>query len=551
MGGSAFYAQGEVQDVINVLAVIDDPHDSVALAGAMRGPFFGLSDEALYWLSTVRRDDLFAGLARCDEATLPDLAPDDRAEARRAFGLLTRWRSLKDREPIARLLERVLAESGFEAAIVGEWLGDRKRANARKLVRMARAFDEPGGFALADFVARLRADLKSPPREEQAATTGELGEVVRLMTVHKAKGLEFPVVILPDLDRKVEGNRGSLALHPELGPVLRVKAEAGDDEEAQGSLGWLVHRRMAEAEDAAEALRVLYVATTRARDLLVLSTSGEPQWDAKKPAMKLLMERFDANTGEGLARLPEGLAEPRVEVIREVAEPGRRVRRRRPALRAIARAVEDSLVGSEAPVSQSEASRKTADAPGRQRPRSVSLDSTDHLPPPAARLDRLVRSLWLDRRIFARDALERVAAEVARRQSPVAPPRLVGEAIARIRPFVDSPLGRHVANARDVRHDLAWSTIQYETAIAGRLDLAFCDSDGAWVLVHVEDADMPDALMRLRLALAARLAPSLGCGPIARGWMVVHGEGGGLRGEHRFDDANIAMWLAQDVNGEG
>ena len=68
VGGSAFYAQGEVQDVINVLAVIDDPHDSVALAGALRSPFFGLSDDGLFWLATVRRDDLFAGLARCDEA---------------------------------------------------------------------------------------------------------------------------------------------------------------------------------------------------------------------------------------------------------------------------------------------------------------------------------------------------------------------------------------------------------------------------------------------------------------------------------------------------
>jgi ATP-dependent helicase/nuclease subunit A len=549
VGGSAFYAQGEVQDVINVLAVIDDPHDSVALAGALRGPFFGVSDEALFWLATVRRDDLFAGLARCDEGTLPDLAPDDRVQARRAFELLTRWRSLKDREPIARLLERVLAESGFEAAILGEWLGDRKRANARKLVRMARAFDQPGGFAMADFVARLRADMKSPPREEQAATTGELGEVVRLMTVHKAKGLEFAVVILPDLDRKVDGARGSLALHPELGPVLKVKAEAGDDEESQGSLGWLVHRRIAEAEEAAEALRVLYVAMTRARDLLVLSTSGEPVWDQKKPAMKLLMSRFDAETGACGVRLPEGFSEPRVEVVREVPEwGGRPVRRRRPALRAIARVIEENLGDVAQPPPQPDpppqGGRAIASGRGQRRepPAFLSLGSS-HRNPPAARLDGLVRALWLDKHVFAPDALDRIASEIARRQSPMAPPRMTAEAVARIRPFVESPLGRHIANSKEVRRDLAWSTVWSDTTISGRLDLAFRDNDGKWVLVHVEDAGTPDAVTRLRLALSARLAPALGSGPIARGWIVAHGPGGGLMGEDRFDDAVVAAWL--------
>src|SRR5262249_31859673 len=159
-----------------------------------------------------------------------------------------------------------------------------------KLVRMARAYDEQGGFALADFVARLRADLKEPPREEQAATTGELGDAVRLLTIHKAKGLEFSVVVLPDLDRRPGGHRSGVALHPELGPLLGVSAESedGDDEDddARGSLGWLIHRRLADAEEAEEALRVFYVATTRARDLLVLSTSGDPGARAHSPALR-------------------------------------------------------------------------------------------------------------------------------------------------------------------------------------------------------------------------------------------------------------------------
>jgi hypothetical protein len=120
---------------------------------------------------------------------------------------------------------------------------------------------------------------------------------------------------------------------------------------------------------------------------------------------------------------------------------------------------------------------------------------------------------------------------------------MVAEAIARIRPFVESPLGRQIATAKEIRRDLAWSTLAEGATISGRLDLAFRGDDGEWVLIHVEDASTPDAIMRLRLLLSARLAPELGCGTIARGWIVAHGPGGGLMGEDRFDDAVVAAWL--------
>ena len=85
----------------------------------------------------------------------------------------------------------VLDESGFEAALVCEFLGSRKLANTRKLVRMARDFDRQENFTLADLVARLRADLDSPPREEQAATTDEDSPTIRLMSIHQARGWSF------------------------------------------------------------------------------------------------------------------------------------------------------------------------------------------------------------------------------------------------------------------------------------------------------------------------------------------------------------------------
>src|SRR5262249_59656170 len=141
---------------------------------------------------------LTAGIHRLDEIT--KLSPLDRQRTARALDLLRRWRAAKDRLPMARLVSRVLDESGFEGAPVCEFLGDRKLANTRKIIRLARDFDRQGGFTLADFVARLRADLENEPREEQAATTDEAGTSIRLMSIHQAKGLEFPIVALPDLD---------------------------------------------------------------------------------------------------------------------------------------------------------------------------------------------------------------------------------------------------------------------------------------------------------------------------------------------------------------
>src|SRR5262249_21646912 len=150
-------------------------------------------------LATAPPGDLVRGFD--ERGHIAELSPEDRRLVERAHRLLESWRDAKDRVPIAELVRRVLDESGYEAALVAEFLGPRKRANCRKLVRLARRYDAHGGFTVADFVARLRADLRKPPREEQAATTDEHGEAVRLMTIHQAKGLEFPIVVLTDLDR--------------------------------------------------------------------------------------------------------------------------------------------------------------------------------------------------------------------------------------------------------------------------------------------------------------------------------------------------------------
>jgi ATP-dependent helicase/nuclease subunit A len=309
VGGRAFFAQQEIYDILNLLRALENPQDAVSLAGTLRAPFCCLSDEALFVLGG-HADSLWAGLLDADrEARLP---AGQRERVRRARQQLQRWRGLKDRLPIARLLGAVFADSGFDAATQFEFLGDRKLANLWKLLELARAFDRTGLFGLAEFIDRLGEFVRRQPREEQAATQPENADVVRLMSIHQAKGLEFPIVLLPDLAAVPGGAARPVAeWDASLGCVVRPPA----DEEAIPfpDFGWKLRQTRAELEEWHEDLRILYVACTRARDYLVLSASLAEPFQPMNAWMITLAERFDLQTGRCLV---EGVAAGQVPQVR-------------------------------------------------------------------------------------------------------------------------------------------------------------------------------------------------------------------------------------------
>ncbi len=305
VGGSAFYAQQEVFDLRNLLRALECPADTASLAGALRSPFFSLSDEALFWLARHAaglREGLLA-----DE--LPsELSPDDRERAAFAARAIRELERIKDRLPVAELIQRALALTGYDALLLGEFLGERKVGNLRKLVDQARDLDRAGVFGLSDFVTQLSDNLSREPREAQAATHAEDANVVRLMSIHQAKGLEFPVVVVADLDRKPNVSLPPAVYRPDLGPLVR---SSNQEDENERDSGHALFRVQHEAEENDEALRLFYVACTRAADYLILS-SARFEGDPASPAMKLLAERFDLDSGEVLAELPEGYEFPQV-----------------------------------------------------------------------------------------------------------------------------------------------------------------------------------------------------------------------------------------------
>ncbi len=327
VGGRAFFAQQEVYDLLNLLRAVENPQDGACLVGALRSPFCNLSDEAIH-LIAVHADGPWAGL--CDPETLSRLPADQRPHAERARRHLDRWRGLKDTLPVARLLGAVFADSGYDAAMQFEFLGDRKLANLWKLTDLARGFDRTGHFGLHEFAARLADLVTRQPREEQAATLPENADVVKLMSIHQSKGLEFPVVVVPDLAAPSRGN-----VHPvarwdrDLGCLVRPPSEFETHKEEApfppfaDELGKTADR----LADWQEDLRVLYVACTRAEDLLILSAglpepfpaavAGLPTPFPAKAANHwtlALAERFDPRTGRCVADDVKADDVPRVRV---------------------------------------------------------------------------------------------------------------------------------------------------------------------------------------------------------------------------------------------
>ena len=277
--GRGFYECQEVRDLVQLLVSVVDEDDAIALAGALRSPLFGLSDGTLAVLA-----DHPGGLPARFRGTAPleDLGADDAAAAGAARELLHALRAVRDRVPADDLLARAVAATQLEAVLLAQFHGVQKVANVRKLLAQARAAGEGGFVAASEFAARARRLLDLEPHEPEAPHTAASGDVVQVMTVHQAKGLEFPVVIVADLGREpLRDYRAPALVDREHGVLAFATIGAGRHRLPHRlAEAW---RRDDHARADAERARLLYVACTRARDVLVLS-EGKGRRAALAPA---------------------------------------------------------------------------------------------------------------------------------------------------------------------------------------------------------------------------------------------------------------------------
>ena len=260
VAGRGFYDRPEIRDLLNVLRTLGDPTDDLALVGTLRSPAFGLSDEALYWLCAAWRQTApSASLWQAIRGSDGCVPKEELGRLRRAAGIIERLQQRAGRTVIADLLKAFLDATDYCAGLMQ---GGQHRAvrNVAKLLSDAHASGIVSVGEFLEYVGELRG---TGAREGEARATSE--GVVQIMSVHAAKGLEFPIVVIGDVTYGY-GSRPSLLLSPDLGVLLPLR-----DDDDQYSASFMLGKALEEDQEAAEEDRLLYVAATRASEKLLIS----------------------------------------------------------------------------------------------------------------------------------------------------------------------------------------------------------------------------------------------------------------------------------------
>lgn len=296
VAGRGFYDRPEVRDLLNALSAIAAPDDDLALAGLLRSPVLGLTDAALYllrWGGGGERLPMWTAL----NGDLTSLDPTDAARAEHARKTIADLHQLVGRASVAEILKRFLDATYYRATLSLAPGGERLRRNVDKLLADAH---RSGLVSVGEFLEYVRTLRDVGARESEAPV--EAGGAVQLMTVHKAKGLEFPVVVVADAAHGGRSVQPAILVESDLGVLLDVRQD--EVRSAMHSLAALRHSAMEESEDK----RLLYVAATRAREKLLISGYVKVS-TAKADPGRLRLRGWLACLGEvvGLSevRLPE------------------------------------------------------------------------------------------------------------------------------------------------------------------------------------------------------------------------------------------------------
>ncbi|MBI3605605.1 MAG: UvrD-helicase domain-containing protein [Nitrospirae bacterium] len=307
-GEKDFYSTQEVVQAIDLLRALIDPHDTLALAGVLRSPVGGLSDLELYKLKKENLLDYRL-------MALPDAKFDKErlGPARELYTLLYRLHreipTLQVGEAVGRVLDeipvRIIAARGYK--------GEQAIANLEKIRRLAESMGEEGGGTLKETVSMLEQGFLEKRSEPENPLVEEHVNAVRIMSIHKAKGLEFPVVILPGCQSGVKGSEGK-GVEADFDWSANLTGIKIGDISNPASVFLSEKKRVREKE---EQKRVLYVAMTRPREHLMISfaSTGKRQGGS-------FLTMFEASAGElekeaESRALPVGRGEVRLTLVRE------------------------------------------------------------------------------------------------------------------------------------------------------------------------------------------------------------------------------------------
>ncbi len=292
---TGYFKAQEVATVLSALRVLDNPRQDIPLAATLRSPIGGFLDEELAAIKAAGGEKPFhACVLDVQEGELPEGLYQ---KLKVFLKDLKRYRALAEELGVYELLHQILQETGFldyAAAMPG---GSRRQANLEMLLEKAAAYEKSSYHGLYHFIRYMDKLQKYEVDYGEAEVVGENSDAVRIMTIHKSKGLEFPVVFVCGTAKRFNrmDARSRMVIHPDLGigmdyidPVRRVRS---------ATLCKKAVAKQIELENEGEELRVLYVALTRAKEKLVLTgvEKGITERLRKNPDMSFLA-RATANS---------------------------------------------------------------------------------------------------------------------------------------------------------------------------------------------------------------------------------------------------------------
>jgi ATP-dependent exoDNAse (exonuclease V) beta subunit len=262
VGGRAFHDREEIDMLRSALMAIEWPDDQLSVFATLRGPLFAIGDEELL--------EYHHRCGRFHPFRVPDAVPVHLAALSDALGLIASLHRRRNRRAVADTIAELLAATRAHVGLVLRPGGEQALANVLHVAELARQYEREGGMSFRGFIDTLQAEAAGAAAEAPILEEGSDG--VRLMTVHKAKGLEFPVVILADITARLTPWDASRFIDNDRRVcALRLGGWSPKDLNDHRELELLRERR--------EGERVAYVAATRARDLLVVPGIGDEPYD--------------------------------------------------------------------------------------------------------------------------------------------------------------------------------------------------------------------------------------------------------------------------------
>ena len=298
IAGQGFYDRPEIRDLINTLRSFSDLHDDLAFSGFLRSPIGGLSDEDLLILRDYQLENRTPSLITAVRNYISSSSVGDHQKLIKTLGLVDQFSNLIGRLSVAEILSKYIGQTAYLAAYA--YLGlERSLQNIKKLIQDAQ---QSGLVSVADFLVQVEELRSNAVRESEAQVISE--GAVQIMTVHQAKGLEFPVVILGDATKQGRAGRDLLMdqqfrlVMPFAGDRIEKSPEGTYQILGSKSFAYYLAAKQEQLREEAESDRLLYVAATRAQDLLIINAAiGKPTKDGKIKKLNGWLGKLGASLG--------------------------------------------------------------------------------------------------------------------------------------------------------------------------------------------------------------------------------------------------------------